>query len=273
MTRRGVAVVAVVMVMVLVACSGGDGETSPTQTTEDLGQNRPSTLPPRSTIEPASTTGVETTTVETTVVETSVPPVGRLTPEDLGPLVDPASVPDAPGMPVPGEVVEIYPMVWLYLPSVFSADDRSVIPPKPEDIDILVGYGRATAAWYEQVTQNPVSAEPNAAIQATHADGGVAIQAQTLSVLSANGTYGAFPDGRPNIYRPSVLTSPRTDTTALVADCLITGGGLVYADGTPVDPVVLEPWAPPYGSLTEMVKVDGVWKIATRGVASPAVCQ
>jgi hypothetical protein len=271
MFRRGVAVVAVVMV--LVACSGGDGETSPTTTTEDLGQNRPSTLPPRSTIEPASTTGVETTTVETTVVETSVPPVGRLTPEDLGPLVDPASVPDAPGMPVPGEVVEIYPMVWLYLPSVFSADDRSVIPPKPEDIDILVGYGRATAAWYEQVTQNPVSAEPSPAVQATHADGGAAVRAESFDQRSAESTYVAFPDGRPTIRRPSVLTSPRTETTALVADCNISGGGLVYPDGTPVDPAILEPYSAPYGSLTEMVKVDGAWKVATRGVASPAVCQ
>jgi hypothetical protein len=170
-------------------------------------------------------------------------------------------------------VIEISPMVWMYLPSVFSQDDPNVIPPKREDIEILVGYGRAMGALFTQITQNPVPAEPIPAVQAAFADGGAAVRAESFDQRNAEGTYVAFPDGRPSIIRPSVLTSPRTETTALVADCSISGGGLVYPDGTPVNPVTMEPYSPPYGGLTEMVKVDGVWKIATRSVASPGVCR
>jgi hypothetical protein len=118
-----------------------------------------------------------------------------------------------------------------------------------------------------------VSAEPSPAVQATHADGGAAVRAESFDQRSAEGSYIAFPGGRPTISRPSVLTSPRTETTALVADCLFESAGIVESDGTPRDPLTFEPYSPPYGVLTEMVKVDGVWKVATRGVASPAVCQ
>jgi hypothetical protein len=274
--RRGMYVVAaMVAAMVLAGCSGSGGETTPTQTTEDLGQNRPSTLPPRPTEATTSTssTAVTTSSAETSVVDTSVPGGDRLTPADLGPLVDPTSVPDAPGMPVPGEVIEISPMVWMYLPSVFSQDDPNVIPPKPEDIEILVGYGRAMGALYTQITQNPVPAEPIPAVQAAFADGGAAVRAESFDQRNAEGTSAGFPDSRPDLYRPSVLTSPRSETMALVADCTITGGGLVYADGTPVNPTSMEPYSAPYGLLAEMVKVDGVWKVATRAVASQAVCR
>jgi hypothetical protein len=196
----------------------------------------------------------------------------RLTPADLGPLVDPSSIPDVPGMPVSGEVVEVFPLVWMYLPSTFDDTDRNVIPPTAADIEILTGYGRAIAAEFEQVTQNPVPAEPIPSVQATHADGGAAVRAQSFDARNAEGTYVGFRDGKPNVLRPQVLVSLRSENEAVVFNCGIYASTIVDAAGKPTTESPDGPYEAPYGSLTKMVKINGTWLIETRGVAQAGAC-
>jgi hypothetical protein len=254
------------VVPLMTACADPEEPTFATQ--PPLG-TAPAVTVPRATTSTSTTTTPAAITEPTTTVA-AVPT--RLTPADLGPLVDPSSIPDVPGMPVPGEVVEIYPLVWMYLPSVFDDTDRNVIPPTAADIEILTGYGRAIAAEYEQVTQNPVPAEPIPSVQATHADGGAAVRAESYETRSAEGTSVGFRDGKPDIFRPQVLVSPRSETEALVFNCGIYSSTIVDAAGNPTTESPDGPYAAPYGSSTNMVKIDGVWLIETRRVAQAGAC-
>jgi hypothetical protein len=262
--RRRSVVSMVVATMLVSGCSDAE---EPNYATVPPIDTTPLTTETRSSTSTSSTVSV---TSSSSSVSTTVAGPVRLTPEDLGPLVEPARLEGVPGMPVPGEVVELLPMVWMYLPSVFDQSDPSVIPPAPEHADVLAAYARARAAVVAQLTQPPVAAEPSPAVQATHADGGAAVRVESFDKRSAEGTYAAFPDGRPTVYRPYVVQLSSTE--ALIYDCSIEGGRLVDANGNNVSNTDIL-GLPPYGFSTEMVKVDGVWLVETKGFKQEAACQ
>lgn len=268
------AVLAVAVVVAAAGCRGGESASGPT-----------APLPvDRVTVVSVEATTASTTTATTasgslstvssstaTVAATSAPARPRLTPVDLGPIVDPVPFADVPGMPVPGEVVEVYPLVWMYLPTVFDPTDKNIIPPQPDDIDILTAYGRATAAVYSQMTKNPVPVEPNARVQAAFADKGAKQRSEIFEKRNAEGTHVEAAPDRPSVYRPYVLVSPRSESTATVFDCAVTTGAVVDTNGAVVSGS-LDAYGATFGYSTQMVKVDGVWLVADTFKGQTAAC-
>lgn len=109
--------------------------------------------------EAPSTEPVESTTStppESTIATTTEPDAnaeGGYLPADLGTVVD-----SAPGVDSPGEVTELIDNVWFFVPSEPVENDPNVVPPLPEDQEILIAYAEAQAAYHEQASMNPIPA-------------------------------------------------------------------------------------------------------------------
>lgn len=227
----------VVGLVVAAGCSGSDGAEPPVTapvptapptdvpvdpTTSTL-ESTPSTDDP---IEATSTTAAEspTSTEPEESTTTAANPDGFL-PADLGTPVD-----SAPGVNSPGEVVELMEMVWLYVPTEADPDDANVVVPLAEDAPIIEAYGRAMAALYGQVTQNPIPVEPSGEMAMTFVDGGAKYSENVFAVRNAAGEYLGFP-GDGDVLRPVVLADPRSETEAFIFDCAISGSHYLDAEG------------------------------------------
>ena len=199
----------------------------------------------------------------------------RRLPDDLGPLVpfDEFPFDDAPGMPVPGEIIELTDMVYLYIPDDFDRDDDqdpNVIPPSDEDLEIIAAYGRARAAVRDQNAQFPVPVEPSEAVKDAYADGGERVSRDNFAQRNADDTYVGYPFGTPDIYRPYLLLEPRSDTEATIWDCPFIGSILLNADGS-----LFFDTDEPYenlGTEAKLVKVEGRW-VVDQSVTKEAACR
>lgn len=255
LVRRAFVVSAVASLVV--ACNGSSEEPDATAPV-------PTTTLASTTSTPTSEVAAESTTTDappTTAMATSTDaapttsvadqPDDSGLPDDLGPRLD-----SVPGVDSPGEIVEIADMVALFVPSALDPDDANLIPPLPEDLDIIVAYARAMTALYGQVTLDPVPVEPSAAMQATFLDGGEKYSQNVFAPRNAAGEHLEF-FGDPDVLRPTVLADPRSDDEAFIFDCALSASRYVDADGDFVDGG--SPGTQLAPLLVRLVRQDGGW--------------
>ncbi len=257
MSRVGLALIAAAAVA-LAACN--DSSSAPEVTAPP-----PATSGPAETSTPSSPTPTEsittesvtpttssststTTSVAATTPTTDVP--DRYLPDELGTVVD-----SAPGVDSPGEVTELIDNVWFFVPSEPVEGDANVVPPLPEDREILIAYAEAQAAYHEQASMNPLSAEPSDRLAAAVADGGQRLAENVLAPAAAAGQHLDLSDGI--VLRPVVIADPRSDTEAFIFDCQLDGTVFVNSDGTLADGQV--PGVKEFPQIASVVKRDGAW--------------
>ena len=196
-----------------------------------------------------SSTPIATSTVSTVVDSTAPSTTGA-------PLVIGGTVVDsAPGVNSPGEIRELMPKMWVFIPSAPDPADIHVQPPLPEDIEIIAAYVEERTALAELITQNPVPAEPTPRLVAALRDGAVAETAGILKPAASSGFYYDLAEGV--VFRPIVISDPRSDTEAFIFDCQLDASVRRNTDGSLVDGEV--PGVKRFPQIARMVKVDGRW--------------
>ena len=207
----------------------------------------PTERPPSTTVESSATQ--PSTTAETTA-PTTEPDDDRFLPEGLGTVVD-----SAPGVNSPGEITELIDNVWFFVPSETVEDDSNVVPPLPEDRDILAAYAEAQAAYHEQASMQPLSAEPSDRLAAAMADGGQRLAENVLGPAASAGQHLDLTDGI--VLRPVVIADPRSDTEAFIFDCQLDGTVFVNADGSLADGQTRG--VKEFPQIASVVRMDGTW--------------
>jgi hypothetical protein len=250
--RNHVAAVCVSSLVTLTACNGNG--------TPDVTAPVP-TRAPTTTIDPdASTTTTSTTepplvttlATEPTSTDTTTLVIGEgFLPDDLGQRVD-----SAPGVNSPGEIVELLENVWIFVPSEPDPNDASVIPPLPEDREILAAYAAAQQAYHEQASRTPVDPVPSAALADSVLDGGQLLSEAILQPTSAKGQHLDLSAGI--VLRPFVLADPRSEDEVFIFDCQFDGTVLVNdSDGSLVDGQIAG--VKEFPQVVSLKKTDGRW--------------
>jgi hypothetical protein len=231
----------IVVACTLMACSGGG----------EAGIEVPASPPTT----PAVLPSIPSTTASSTIPPTTTLPVttGIVLPPDLGRLVA-----SAPGVSTPGDIWELAPKLWLFLPSE-SVGDPNLTPPRPEDAEILIAYARKQKALNLAASQFPMTlGSPD--LRATYTASGLEKRMRALRPWVDARLELA--DGL--VFRPRVASEPRTTDSALVLDC--------YLDSSYfADPATGEAWP---GEQTghrlaavfaAMVRVDSRWIVSEDG--------
>jgi hypothetical protein len=246
-----VAAICVSSLVTLTACNGNG--------TPDVTAPVP-TRAPTTTIDPdASTTTTSTTepplvttlATEPTSTDTTVDVGEGFLPADLGPRVD-----AAPGVNSPGEIVELLDNVWIFVPSEPDPNDASVLPPLPEDREILAAYAYGLRAMYQQITVPPISPQPSADLAARLSAEYLARYVKsTLIPRSGQGDYQDASAGV--LLRPVVIADPRSENEAFIFDCILDGGEWVRADGSLDDGEIPGSARLPLSARIKLI--DGTW--------------
>jgi hypothetical protein len=199
------------------ACTAGREESVPLTAapTTVAAVTAPATTEASTTAVPVAapaTTVAPTTVAPTTVAPTTTLPVttGIVLPPDLGHLVA-----SAPGVSTPGDIWQLAPKLWLFLPSE-SAGDPNLTPPKPEDAEILIAYARKQKALNLAASRYPMSLE-SGALDTVYTERGAANRIDALKPW--RNAYLNLGDGI--VFRPRIAQEPRTVTEALVFDCYL----------------------------------------------------
>ncbi len=145
--------------IVVVGCSGSTetAETAPTPGTDVVESTATGSLP-ESTDATAVTTSVETDPPTTPATETTETDTTAAAEEPFLSDVPGRLVDTAPNVNSAGEIYELMPKLWLFIPSEPDPNDPNVIVPSPEDAEILAAYARYTAAAYARVDAGTDSA-------------------------------------------------------------------------------------------------------------------
>jgi hypothetical protein len=220
---NSVAVVCAVTVLALTACNG---DNTPAVTAPVPTRASTTTIDPTAPTSTTTTSTTTTTTVADSTPDTTIGTGDGFLPADLGPRLD-----SVPGVNTPGELIEIFDNVVMFIPGEPDPNDLNVQPPLPEDRDILIAYAEAMKALYEQVTQEPISVEPSAAMQRTFLDGGRTYSENVFAAASAAGTHLDI-ESAGDVLRPVVIADPRSDSEAFIFDCSLSGTNYVTADGS-----------------------------------------
>jgi hypothetical protein len=244
------------------ACTAGREESVPTTAapTTIAAATAPATTEARTTAAPVTalaTTVAATTVAPATVAPTTPLPVttGIVLPPDLGHLVA-----LAPGVSTPGDIWQLAPKLWLFLPSE-SAGDPNLTPPKPEDAEILIAYARKQKALQLAGTSPPVDLS-SVALRRAYTPKGLEARTSALKPYLDEEQFLVLGSGI--VYRPRVLSEPRTTEFALVWDCsidgsfLATGAELAQAESQHSESRVL-------GVFSELRPVAGDWRVDLDG--------
>jgi hypothetical protein len=197
----------------IVACSADADEPARSATPVTTTMPAPTTSPP--TV-PPTTSAPTTTTMSVTT--------GIVLPPDLGQLVA-----SAPGVATPGDIWQLAPKLWMFLPSE-SAGDPNLTPPRPEDAEILIAYARKVDVLFSIGT---VAGEPFdlTGLDSVYTPAGLQQRLPTIEQAQAAGHYQELGDGV--VVRPRVLSEPRSDLGAVVFDCRLTSSYIALPSGEP----------------------------------------
>ena len=236
----------------------------PRRTTAPL----PGTRAPRVTTTVPASTG---TSGVTTVVAPSTAPPSSSSPSSAGSVASVApsgfgvlqpeigtKVDAAPGVTTPGDIRELSPNTWIFIPSEPDPNDARIQPPLPEDIEIITAYIEERDALTELITQRPMAAQVSERYAAATIDGGAAALESLLRPGAAAGQY--FDVSAGVVFRPVVIADPRSDNEAFVFDCQLDGSVLRNADGSLVDGQV--EGVKEYPQVARIERVDGRWLVA-----------
>ena len=253
----------ILIVAVLAGCTGsGASSSDETAPPPSRGTTIVDTEPVETPASPASSaadTSVSTTEQPTTIAESSTTAAepetttagsGGFLPDDLGPTVD-----SVPGVNSGGEITQLMEGVWIFVPSEADPADANVIPPLPEDADILAAYARAQGAYHEQASQSPLDPRPGEPMQTAFADAGQRLAENVLIPESEAGRHLDLSDGI--VLRPVVVADPRSDTEAFIFDCQLDGTAFVNDDGSL--PEGTTPGVREFPQIASVILQDGKW--------------
>jgi len=235
----------------LAACSNG-------------GMTEPSTIAPTvaTVAAPTSTTAGPTTAPTTTVVDTTsstVAPAVLLSPDGPWTRVD-----SAPGVDTPGLFYELMPKLWVYLPTKEDLDHGITWTFTEPDRPVIEAYLRARLVYFESITSKPMDLD-HPGWSEMYADGGEMFLS-SLRSRTDEGQVASLADGI--VLRPSVLGEDRSDTTAIVFDCVLDGGYFVLPDGSLAPGSVRGVIASGVGYRLELIGSD--WLVSDWGVQEDA---
>ena len=224
MTHNKAFTLVVASVLLVAACTDGAGSdtgTLPTAPpTAATTETAPRTTPPTSSSTTSSTTSQPGTSVPTVTLP---PGVVGLSPDGPWRQVD-----SAPGITTPGLFYELMPKLWVYLPLEQDIANGILATFSQEDAPIIEAYLQARLTYYRATTQRPVDLADDGWGR-YYTDGGAAYRDQ----LTRHRDLDEILDlDMGVVLRPEVLGDERTDTNAIVFDCLFDGAIWRLPDGT-----------------------------------------
>jgi len=167
-------------------------------------------------------------------------------------------VTSAPGVSTAGDIWELAPKLWLFLPSE-SAGDPNLTPPKPEDAEILIAYARKQKALHLATSQFPMHVDaPD--VRATYTARGV--EGRIRALRPWMDARLELADGL--VFRPRVASEPRSSNAALVLDCYVDSSFFAH-------PSTGEVWPGEKTGMrttavfAELVRFDGRWVVDSDG--------
>ena len=256
--RHRTAPAAIGLLLALTAC------TSSSRTSKATVTAPVPTAPPTVTANVAtstSTTGTPTTTATTRTVAsvaTTTPPTAPpstvttavLLPDGIGTKVN-----AAPGVNTPGDIRQLIPKMWVFIPSATDPNDNHVQPPRPGDIDIITAYIEEETAAYALIVQRPVPTVASPRLAAAQTASALAKAMEYYQGRAAAGDFYDLADGL--VLRPVVIADPRSVTEAFIFDCVLDGSGWRKSDGSLAKGEVAGVKRSP--QIARIVKVDGRW--------------
>jgi hypothetical protein len=230
----------------------------------DDGEKADGTLPTAPPTSPIATTTVAstpstiaptTTVADTTTVapETTVPAGVGLSPAGPWHLVD-----SAPGITTPGLVYELMPKLWAFIQ--LEETETSSYPWTLNDADrpIIEAYLQAQMTYYEAVTSNPINLDLPGW---TEFYSGESAEVPVLRERQAQGQVTDLDLGV--VMSPQVLGDERTDTYAIVSDCILDGAVSRLPDGSLAPGSSLGVGELAWGARLSLT--EGGWKVVQIG--------
>lgn len=246
------------LALALAACGSG-GSAEPTSVAPT--SSPPSALPTTPTTPTTDVSDPSTSVVETTVPATALPDgVIGLSPDGPWRLVD-----SAPGITTPGLVYELMPKLWVYLPLEEDLEHGILWTFTEPDRDIIEAYLQAELTYYRAITSDPIDLE-----LAGWDDFYVDAEEAYFADLRPRRQEGQIADLAVGVVlRPQVIGDGRSDSTAIVFDCILDGGVFKMPDGSLAPGSVLG--VVRYGAGARVELVDGAWLVAQVG-SQPDAC-
>lgn len=204
--------VALIVACALAACDSGGNAAPDTLSTSPV----TASLPATTTTSPPETTG--------SVVPTTSTPGGIELSAD-GPWT---RVDSAPGVTKPGLVYLLMPGVWVWLPTVEDIPNGITWVLNEEDLPVIEAYLQARLVFFRATGQDPIDLDDPGWTE-WYADGG-AEYARFLKPFRDRHEVFDTTDGV--VLRPTVWGDERTDSTAIVMDCMLDGGVWRLPDGS-----------------------------------------
>lgn len=231
-----------------IACGGDDGTTGLT-TLVPLAAPIPTLVPTASTAAPAApATGTAPSSGDGLTLDGPWRPVDGIT-----------------GVDTPGLFYELLPGVTAYLPLDEDIPAGIVWTLAARDVPIIEAYLQARSVYYRTVSVDPIDLDDEG--WGVWYLGGPAVYLGRLDDLRAEGAVADLTEGV--VLRPTVIGDERTDTTAIVFDCVIDGSVFVLPDGAlaegsrrGIDEV---------GFAARMQLIEGRWMVTQVG-SQPEAC-
>jgi len=238
----------------LVGCSGGERADGTLPTAP------PTTVAVTTTTVVATTTVAASTTVTVTSTEAPAPATTAvaagvgLSADGPWRLVD-----SAPGVTTPGLVYELIPKLWAFIQ--LEETDTSTYPWTLNDTDrpIIEAYLQAQLTYFQAATSDPPDFSQPGWTE-FYAVGG----SGRLEPLKKRRLAGQVADLDIGVVsQPWLLGDERTDTYAIVADCVLDGGVFRMPDGSLAEGSTLG--VTRVGKAARMEFIDGQWKVVAEG--------
>ena len=245
---------AVVLALAIVGCSDDGGS----------GDGTLPTAPSTTTVSVATTTAAATTFVPSTTVAaatSTVVPATTTVPAGVGLSADGPwrLVDSAPGITTPGLVYELMPKVWAFIQ--LEETETSAYPWTLNEADrpIIEAYLQAQLTYYTAAVSDPPDFTQSGWTE-FYAEG-ASFRLEPLKERRLAGQTVDMDLG--TVFQPSVLSDERTESYAIVADCLLDGGVFRMSDGSLAEGSSLGVGR--HGTAARMELIDGQWKVVAEG--------
>ncbi len=250
--------VATMAAVALLGCTNDDstqGATLPTApATVTVASTTPAATDAPATSAASTSVIATTTSTTTTAPATMAPGVVGLSPDGPWHLVD-----SAPGITTPGLVYELMPKLWAFI-QVEETDTSTYSWTLNEaDRPIIEAYLQAQLTYYTAVTSNPIDLDLPGWTE-FYTDGG-ATRYEDLRLKADQGQRVDMDLGV--VFRPQVLGDERTDSEAIVSDCVLDGGVFRMPDGSLAEGSIVG--VTPYDWGARLRKIDGRWIVVQEG--------
>ena len=245
---------AIVLALAIAGCSddGGSGDgTLPTAPSTSTISVAGTTAPPTTSVVPVTTVAATTTTV---AAETTTVPAGvGLSADGPWRLVD-----SAPGITTPGLVYELMPKLWAFIQLEETETSDYPWTLNESDRPIIEAYLQAQLTYYTAVTSSPINLDLPGW---TEFYVGESAELPALRERRARGQLTDMDLGV--VMSPQVLGDERTDTYAIVSDCVLDGAVSRLPDGSLAPGSTVGVVELAWGARLELT--GGHWKVVQIG--------